>query len=158
MFKVYQSGAAHMEVDWQRCQWTWPCVFIVNFEDVQYINLQKRDQDSWKSRIEHFSGIVNAALRLLAIVHYCWKVLHLKCLPGSWPCLWFVVFFVELWTNRSSRSEMFFEIGVLKNSALFTGKHLCWSLFLMNLWAFMSVTLWKRDFNTGVFYWILRNF
>ena len=147
-----------MEVDWQRCQWTWPCVFIVNFEGVQYIDLQKRDQDSKKSRIEHFSGIVNVALRLLAVVNYCWKVHHLKCLPGFWPCLWFLVLFVELWTNRNSRSQMFFEIGVLKNSAIFTGKHLCWSLFLMKLRAFMSATLLKRDFNTGVFHWILRKF
>ena len=30
---------------------------------------------------------------------------------------------------RSSRSQMFFKIGVLKNFTLFTGKHLCWSLF-----------------------------
>ena len=28
---------------------------------------------------------------------------------------------------RSSRSEMFFKIGVLRNFAIFTGKHLCWS-------------------------------
>ena len=33
---------------------------------------------------------------------------------------------------RSSRLQMFFKIGVLKNFAIFTGKrkHLCWSLFL----------------------------
>ena len=31
--------------------------------------------------------------------------------------------------NRSSRSQMFFKIGVLKNFAIFTGKHLCWGLF-----------------------------
>ena len=30
---------------------------------------------------------------------------------------------------RSSRSQMFFKIGVLKTAANFTGKHLCWSLF-----------------------------
>ena len=30
----------------------------------------------------------------------------------------------------SSRSHMFFEIVVLKNFVNFTGKHLCWSLFL----------------------------
>ena len=29
---------------------------------------------------------------------------------------------------RSSRSQMFFKIDVLKNFANFTGKHLCWSL------------------------------
>ena len=28
---------------------------------------------------------------------------------------------------------MFYKIGVLKNFADFTGKHLCWSLFLIKL-------------------------
>ena len=31
---------------------------------------------------------------------------------------------------RSSCSQMFFKISVLKNFANFTGTHLCWSLFL----------------------------
>ena len=31
--------------------------------------------------------------------------------------------------SRSSRSRMFFKIGVPKNLANFTGKPLCWSLF-----------------------------
>ena len=30
---------------------------------------------------------------------------------------------------------MFFEIGVLKNFAIFSGKHLCWSVFLIKLQA-----------------------
>ena len=37
---------------------------------------------------------------------------------------------------RSSRSQMFFKISILKNFAMFTGKHLCWSLFLIKLQAF----------------------
>ena len=36
-------------------------------------------------------------------------------------------------TSRSSRLQMFFKIGVVKSFANFTGKHLCWSLFLKNL-------------------------
>ena len=32
-------------------------------------------------------------------------------------------------------SQMFFKIGVLKNFANFTVKHLCWSLFLIKLQA-----------------------
>ena len=46
----------------------------------------------------------------------------------------------RIWLNlitskafRSSRSQMFYKIGVLKNFAKFTGKHLCWSHFLMKL-------------------------
>ena len=33
---------------------------------------------------------------------------------------------------RSSRSQMFFKIDVLKNLTIFTGKRLCWSLFLID--------------------------
>ena len=39
---------------------------------------------------------------------------------------------------RSSRSQMFFKIGDLKYFVLFTGKHLCCSLFLTKLQAFSS--------------------
>ena len=38
--------------------------------------------------------------------------------------------------SRSSRSHMFFQVGVLKNFANFTGKHLFWSLFLIKLQPF----------------------
>ena len=53
-------------------------------------------------------------------------------------------------TDRSSRPEVFCKKAVLKNFAMFTGKRLCWSLFLM-LQAFGLATLLKRDSNTGVF-------
>ena len=59
---------------------------------------------------------------------------------------------------KSSRSQMFFKIGVLNNFAIFAGKHLCWSYFLIKLQARRSAILLKRDSNTGVFLWILRNF
>ena len=36
---------------------------------------------------------------------------------------------------RSSRSQMFFKIGALKTFTNFTGKHLCWSLFLIKFQA-----------------------
>ena len=52
---------------------------------------------------------------------------------------------------RSSRLQMFFKIGVLKNFAIFMKKHLSWSLFLTTLQAYMSATLLKRDSNTVVF-------
>ena len=38
--------------------------------------------------------------------------------------------------------EVLYRTGALKNFANFTGKHLCWSLFL--------IKLLKRGFNTGV--------
>ena len=38
---------------------------------------------------------------------------------------------VALKIFRSSRSGMFFKTSVFKNSIIFTGKHLCWGLFLI---------------------------
>ena len=62
-------------------------------------------------------------------------------------------------TLRSSCSQMSFKIGVLnfKNFATFRGKHLFWSLFLITLQVFRPGLLIKRDSNTAVFLWILRN-
>ena len=37
------------------------------------------------------------------------------------------------WRYRNSPSQIFFKVGVLKNFANFTGKHLRWSLFLIRL-------------------------
>ena len=37
---------------------------------------------------------------------------------------------------KSSRSQMIFKIGVFKNFTILSGKHLCWSLFLIKLQAF----------------------
>ena len=52
---------------------------------------------------------------------------------------------------------MSFKIGVLKSFAIFTGKYQCCSLFIIKLQVCKPATLLKRDFNTGVFLWILRN-
>ena len=45
---------------------------------------------------------------------------------------------------------MFFKMGSIKNSAIFTGKHLCWGLFLIKLQVERSATFLKIDPNTGV--------
>ena len=59
---------------------------------------------------------------------------------GFWPpifimqwSLWLVVFPRNLLIIilRNSRTQVFFKAGVIRNFAIFTGKHLCWSLFLM---------------------------
>ena len=60
--------------------------------------------------------------------------------------------------DRSTRSQMFFKIDVLKDFAIFRGKNLCWSLFLVKLQDFRPTTLSNRDSNRDVFLWILRNF
>ena len=52
---------------------------------------------------------------------------------------------------------MFFKIGLLKKFTNFTEKHLCWSLTLVNLQAWFTATLLKRDSDTGIFLWNLLN-
>ena len=52
---------------------------------------------------------------------------------------------------KNQAPEVFYKKAVLKNFSVFTGKHLCWSLFLIKLQAFRSATSLKRDPNTGVF-------
>ena len=44
---------------------------------------------------------------------------------------------------------MFFKIGAFKNFAIFTGKRLCWSLFLIKLQAFCE---YYEVFNNSFFY------
>ena len=46
---------------------------------------------------------------------------------------------------RSSRSQMFSKIDALKKFAIFTGKRMSLSLFLIKLLDFRSATLFKRD-------------
>ena len=48
---------------------------------------------------------------------------------------------------RSSHALMFFKTGVIRNFAIFIGKHQCWSLFLIKLqafWVFISTLSKKR--------------
>ena len=59
---------------------------------------------------------------------------------------------------RSSRSHIFLIISLLITFANFTGKHLCWSLFLTKMQALRPTILLERDSNTSVFQWNLRNF
>ena len=53
--------------------------------------------------------------------------------------------------SRSSHQSCSIEKAVLKNFAIFTGKHLCWSLSLIDLRASRPATFLKRDSNTVVF-------
>ena len=61
-----------------------------------------------------------------------WNVFLIRFLP--YLCT------TRIWLNfitskvfRSSRSQMFYKIGVLENFAELTEKHLCWSYFLITL-------------------------
>ena len=59
---------------------------------------------------------------------------------------------------RSNHWSCAVKNGVLKIFANFTGKHLCWSLFWIELQAFRAASLLNRDSNKDVFLWNLRNF
>ena len=64
--------------------------------------------------------------------------------------------------NSSSHRRSSRKIAILKNSAVFTEKPLCWSLFWIKLqaWrhAWKPVTLLKINFNTGAFLQTLWSF
>ena len=60
-------------------------------------------------------------------------------------CQRFVFKYLQLDHYRSSHQRCSIKKVLLKNFAIFTGKHLCWRLF------FLESTLFKRDSNTGVF-------
>ena len=70
---------------------------------------------------------------------------------------------------RSSCSQIFIKISVLKNFAIFTGKHLCWSPFSRKLQILKPACLLKEGFfyrtnlmaDSGIetfFYFVIYNF
>ena len=52
--------------------------------------------------------------------------------------------------------QKFFEIGILKIFAIFTGKHLCWSLFFNNVVELAPGVLLEEFMNTltKLHYWL----
>ena len=52
--------------------------------------------------------------------------------------------FIFLLWNQKQPPEVFYKKALLKNFAIFTGKYLCWSLFLIKLLAFRAATIKKR--------------
>ena len=51
---------------------------------------------------------------------------------------------LNYFTQKQPFADVLLKIDVLKNFALFTGKHLCWSLFLIHLQAFRPATFLER--------------
>ena len=72
-------------------------------------------------------------------------------------------FMVKFWqvsniVLKRSYQRCSIKKAVLKNLAILIAKHLCWSLFLINLQAYKAEALLQRDSNTVVFLWVLRSF
>ena len=59
---------------------------------------------------------------------------------------------------RSSRSQMSFKIEIFKNFAIFTGKHLCWSLFVIKLPAYIACTFIIKRLQHRYFFIIIAKF
>ena len=86
---------------------------------------------NWKSTREVFHSSY-------FFTEYGWLFLHLACLQSVfWISL---IAYILPFTSRNSRPQMFFRIGGLKNLANCTEKHLCRSIFLIQLRAFRTPT------------------
>ena len=59
--------------------------------------------------------------------------------------------------HRGSCTQMFFKTSVFKNFAIFIGKHLCWGILFNKVADLEACNFIKRDSDTGVFLWMLRN-
>ena len=85
-------------------------------------------------------------------MNFCWKFFLLFLFLFFcfvFLLLFFVVVVITLCNNL---------LISRKNFRNFTGKHLCWNLFLIKLLAFRPSNLLKKDSNTGFFLWNLQNF
>ena len=53
------------------------------------------------------------------------------------------------WVLQKQPSDVFYKKDVLTNFSIFTGKHLCWNLFLNKL---TSMQLFKKEIPTQVYF------
>ena len=88
-------------------------------EDLKHLNNISQNRMTWKNLDPKF------------LLH--WEWIKFVKLENYWLVAFNSTRFVPtFYTYRSSRSQMFFKIGALKNFTIFTGKHLCCSLFFIN--------------------------
>ena len=66
-----------------------------------------------------------------------------KEMSSSIPML-LVILFAHVGKCSNSRSQIFFKTSVPRNFAIFTGKNLCWSLFLIMFQDWRPVFLFKK--------------
>ena len=75
------------------------------------------------------------------ILQHCLDLLAKSVIKKLWTFINQKIFkalsMIMLQKYRSSRSQMFFKIGVRKTFENFPGKHLCWRLLLIKLQAFI---------------------
>ena len=136
----------------ERRHWRRFGLFIVNFEHNSHLFLVL---------LLLILNKLNVSCVILALFCFCRKIWWkcginysvrdmFQCNSRLWQpilSLWYVCLLANY---RSIHERCFIKKAVLKKFAMFTGKDLCLSLFLIQF-------LWKRDSDTGVFLWILQN-
>ena len=58
---------------------------------------------------------------------------------------------VQIQEKRTRNNSVFGHLSRSESFAMFTGKHLCWSLFSIKLQVWRGEILFEKDSNTGVF-------
>ena len=111
-------------------------IFIVYFFEVLKNILTRTFRKIWWQILVTQQCMTKAFVTWQTIATGC-RIPH-KSLPPRYPAL-------KMAIPKSSRSQMFFNIGVLQNFAKFTGKHLCWSIqqrcFPVNIAKFLKNSL-----------------
>ena len=92
--------------------WNYPNVFLVNFEQIRYINF-----------VSSFENVIIYRIN-----------------PSGPPLQWFQGCRSLLIPKAAIRD--FYKKAVLKNLLIFTGKHLCWSAILLKTDSNTDVFLW----------------
>ena len=93
--------------------------------------MQWGSRASWKCKFFHI-----AKFRILFLFVF-------EKMSSSIP-MFLVMLLAHVGKRSNSRSQMFSKTGVLKNFAIFTGKNLCWSLFLIKFQDWRPTFLFKK--------------
>ena len=99
--------------------------------------------------LSYSGAITHSALLVFLYTHWKYLKPHFLMFPGGIERDWWHE--VGLRNLKSTHSQMFFRIGVLKNFAKFKGKQLSRSLFLIKLQASRLATLLKKELQLRCF-------
>ena len=103
--------------------WTFIWLYWISTKNTDYLHSKQLFDWCWGQALSLIDLIWNFVASFWLYV--CTKNISRNKAIQSWKVLVARIY-------RSSGSEMLFKIGVLKNFVTLKGKHLCWSLFLIN--------------------------
>ena len=115
---------------------------------MQWKNREKRNDQEHHVRASFFIQ-VHVFFTPCCLLYYLFlkkRLLHFLLL---------VMLFAHVAKRSNSRSQIFFKKGVLKNFAMFIGKHLCWSRFLIKFQCCRHAFLFKNKLQHSCFYVII---